>query len=222
MSPRDLFETIKSRLFTDNTKGMSSTKGKRKSPLSTLIILFVFGVTLMLISHIYGSQLKEKSPPAHQTAETASVAKDVATFKSQGKKSFNSMEDYATYYEERLKEILNKVMGVSDVDVMITLETSTQNVYEKDENVDQTHTTEEDHSGGTRESIQKKQENKVVIIDGGSGKGPIVVTKKSPVVQGVFVVAKGVENPTIKSWIVEAVSSVLDVPSYKVIVAPAN
>ena len=62
----------------------------------------------------------------------------------------------------------------------------------------------------------------IVIIDGGNGKGPVLVTKRSPIVEGVVVVADGVQSPTVKNWIKDAASSVLNVPSYKVVVIPAK
>ncbi|MFC4617953.1 stage III sporulation protein AG [Camelliibacillus cellulosilyticus] len=216
MSPRDLWEAFTSRFLTK--KGT----GQKKTTMQTLVILLLLGIGLMLLSHFYGSRTAADQAVTNDKVKPTSVAKDVATFKSHQKKSFNSMEDYATYYQERLKELLNKVMGVSNVDVMIMLDTSVQNIYEKDNKVDKKSTSEEDQNGGTRESNETTQNDNAVIIDGSGGKTPLIITEKSPIVRGVAVTADGVQNPTVKSWIIDVVSSVLDVPSYKVSVVPAK
>ncbi|MGV3487619.1 MAG: stage III sporulation protein AG [Tuberibacillus sp.] len=214
MSPQDLF----SRLFNSSK---DPKQRKKKPSYQTLIILLFIGIGLMLLSHFYGSGSGKKSDvPAN--AEPQTISDDVSTFKTNEKKTFDTMQDYAAYYEENLKDILDKVMGVSNVNVWITLSTSEQNVYEKDDKTDQTRTSEEDHNGGTRETTQNNRDENIVIVDGGNGKGPILVTKRSPIVEGVVIVADGVQSPTVKSWIKDAASSVLNVPSYKVVVIPAK
>ncbi|WP_051263337.1 stage III sporulation protein AG [Tuberibacillus calidus] len=213
MSPQEMF----SRFFQNKD---SNTK-KKKPPFSTLVILLVAGIGLMLLSHFYGAGSKSPSAsPAN--AEPQSLSDEVSSFKNNEKKSFETMQDYAAYYEENLKNILDKVMGVSNVNVWITLSTSEQNVYEKDDKTNQTRTNEQDRNGGTRETTETNRDESIVIVDGGNGKGPLIVTKRSPIVEGVVVVADGVENPTVKNWIKDAASSVLNVPSYKVIVIPAK
>ncbi|WP_077616630.1 stage III sporulation protein AG [Caenibacillus caldisaponilyticus] len=211
MSPRDLLD----RLINGNKTA------KKSSSLKTLFILLILGIGLMVLSHIFGAKTHDSPASSARSAKPASVSEDVAAFKSHEKKTFDSMQEYAVYYEESLKEILGKIMGVSDVDVMITLETDAQNVYEKDAKTDQSRTSEEDHSGGTRDQSETSRDEKTVIVDA-NNKGPIIVTRKSPIIRGVVIVADGVQNPTVKSWVIDAASSVLDIPSYRVVVVPGK
>jgi stage III sporulation protein AG len=212
MSPQKLLKTILSLSKKETRKNNSSTK--------SLTILLVLGIGFLLFSHFYGSGKKDLQSVTASTLPKALPAKDIATFKSNQKKNFPSMEAYASYYEERLTDILNQVKGVSNVRVLVTLNTDIQNVYKTDTQTKQNRTTEQDQNGGTRQTNEQSKDENVVIIDGKDGKKPVVITKKSPVIQGVLVVAEGAENPTIKSWIQQAVSSVLDVPSYNVYVLP--
>jgi stage III sporulation protein AG len=211
VSPRDLLD----RLINGNKTA------KKSSSLKTLFILLILGIGLMVLSHIFGAKTHDSPASSARSAKPASVSEDVAAFKSHEKKTFDSMQEYAVYYEESLKEILGKIMGVSDVDVMITLETDAQNVYEKDAKTDQSRTSEEDHSGGTRDQSETSRDEKTVIVDA-NNKGPIIVTRKSPIIRGVVIVADGVQNPTVKSWVIDAASSVLDIPSYRVVVVPGK
>jgi stage III sporulation protein AG len=214
-----LHELIK-RLFKNQSNDNKDNNGKKKTSYQTLVLLLIVGIGLMLLSHFYGTRSGKGLNQGE--AKPVSVNQNVSDFKSTEKKSFNTMQDYADYYQENLKDILSKVMGVSNVNVWITLSTSEQNVYEKDDKTDQTRTSEEDHNGGTRTTTQTSNDENIVIMDGGNGKGPILVTKRSPIVEGVVVVADGVQSPTVKNWIKDAASSVLNVPSYKVIVIPAK
>lgn len=216
MSPRELF----SRIFPNQSNDHKNKNGNKKPPYQTLVLLLIFGIGLMLFSHFYGSS-SGKGSSLEVGAKPISVTGDINTLKNE-KKTFNTMQDYAAYYEENLKNILEKVMGVSNVNVWITLSTSEQNIYEKDNKTGQTHTSEADHNGGTRETTENSRDENIVIIDGGNGKGPVLVTKRSPIVEGVVVVADGVQSPTVKNWIKDAASSVLNVPSYKVVVIPAK
>ncbi|GGE46565.1 stage III sporulation protein AH [Pullulanibacillus camelliae] len=214
MSLSKLLQLLKDLFLTEKTDNK-----KKKSPLQPLVILLIIGVALMVFSRVYSSQTASQGDAAKTKAvqtsgETAS--QDMETFKTDKKNTFSSFEDYAAYYEDHLTSILNEVSGVSNVHVMVVVDTTVQNVYGKNSDTQNNHTNEEDKDGGTRESNEQNKKEDVVIIDGGDTKEPLIITKKSPVVKGVWVVADGVDNPTIKSWIVDAVSSVLGIPSYKV------
>jgi|GEM_PF-1374685 len=214
MSLSKLLQLLKNLFSTDSTN-----REKKKSPLQPLVILLVVGIALMVFSHMYGSQSVSQSD-AHpsKTVQTSGkkASQDMETFKMDKKNTFSSFEDYATYYEDHLMSILNEVSGVSNVHVMVVVDSTVQKIYGKNTDSQNNRTNEEDKDGGTRESNEQNQKGDVVIIDGGDTKKPLIITKKSPVIKGVWVVADGMDNPTIKSWVVDAVSSVLGIPSYKV------
>ena len=219
MSFQKLMQLLKSLFFTEK-KPEKMPEKKKKSSLQTLIILLILGVGLMIFSHFYATRSSETAGTEPKTVQTTAenANKEIATFNSNKKNTFSSFEDYATYYEDNLTDILNEVAGVSNVHVWVVVDSSIQNVYEKNTDTQNNRTSEEDKDGGTRVSNEQSQKKDVVIIDG----EPVVVTQKSPVVKGVMVVANGVDNPAVKSWIVDAVSSVLGIPSYNVSVTQAK
>ncbi|UOQ42559.1 hypothetical protein MUN89_11240 [Halobacillus salinarum] len=58
------------------------------------------------------------------------------------------------------------------------------------------------------------------MVRQGDREVPLLTKTEKPKVSGVFVTAKGVDQLTVKGWVVEAVSRVLDVPSHRISVLP--
>ncbi len=74
--------------------------------------------------------------------------------------------------------------------------------------------------GGKRKIEDSSQEQQLVIIREGEKEVPIVIETKKPEIRGVLVVASGADNIQVKSWIIEAVTRSLGVPSHRVAVMP--
>ena len=72
----------------------------------------------------------------------------------------------------------------------------------------QQHTEEVDREGGTRQVEDISEDEQVVTIQTGDSEEPLLVKTEKPEVSGVLVVARGVENVQVKSFVVEAVSRV--------------
>ncbi|NLP14787.1 MAG: stage III sporulation protein AG [Clostridium sp.] len=119
--------------------------------------------------------------------------------------------------EKEIEEILSKINGVGRVNVMITYESGKEIVPYADVKKNDNNTDEKDSAGGTRKSYQSSYESNLVYEEGGSGvKKPIVVKELMPKVQGVLVVAQGVNEPTVKENIVNSVRVLLNVPIHKI------
>ena len=110
--------------------------------------------------------------------------------------------DYQTELEERLKQIISQIGGVSDVSVMLTLDGSEQKVFASD-------TSESD----------SKVESKTVIA---GSKEALLESTKYPQVRGVLVVCKGGGKAAVKEKVVNAVATVLDISTSKVYVTDAK
>lgn len=125
-------------------------------------------------------------------------------------------------YEKDLKEMLDNIQGVSEVEVMVNLDSTNVKVYEKNLIKGHQVTNESDTNGGTRKVEDQTEETQVVLVRQGDQEVPLLIETKKPDVRGVFVVAKGVDHATVKLWVVEAVAKVLDVPTHKVSVMPKD
>ncbi len=128
----------------------------------------------------------------------------------------SSIREMEMEYEENLKDMLNKLQGVSEVEVMVNIDSTNIQVYEKDMIIGQQTTVETDQSGGQRKVEDETKETRVVHIRQGDEEVPILLKTEKPEVRGVFIIAKGVEKARVKEQVIEAVSRVLDVPTYRI------
>ncbi|MBU5466363.1 stage III sporulation protein AG [Virgibacillus sp. MSJ-26] len=198
------------------SKDKSTTTYKK---YSYLIVIGLIGLMLLLIGNIFTNSESEKDL-ASETPIPKSEAEQVA---SQEESTLTSnVDELESSYQKDLEEMLSKIQGVSDVEVMINLDSTNVKVYEKNLISGKQLTDENDKNGGERQIEDHTEETEVVVVRKGDQEVPLVVQTKKPNVRGVFVVAKGVDHATVKQWVVESTSRVLDVPTHRVSVMPKN
>lgn len=116
--------------------------------------------------------------------------------------SFDYLQ-YTSNLEKGLARILNRVQGVTEAEVMITLQSGFEYVpaYE----------TETDGYEKGRE-----EQKKFIVLKKGSSEEAFVLKEEFPAVQGVLVIAKGVENSETERNVVEAVKTAFNISSSRV------
>ncbi len=132
----------------------------------------------------------------------------------------NNLEDsYKEQMENQLEEILKTIDGIDSVNVMITLETSEEEVVLKETKNTTETTVEEDSAGGTRE-IESNNTEETVCYGKESGENtyPYVTYTKAPKVEGVLIVVGGNSASLLRTQIVKAVQALFDIESHKVVV----
>lgn len=218
MLPLDLIKKVQAAV-----KNKLKGSGSFKTPFLNLIVLLFLGVALMVLSHLFSGGSHSKSPPLSdvtQTSTTSANSSDAAkptALLNKKKDQPQTLDEYATYYEDRLTSILDSMAGISNAKVLVTLESGPEQVYQQDIKTTEQRTTERDSNGGTRSIVNQTSDSSLVTIDQGNGqKAPILVTQKGPTFKAILIVANGVGRPTAQERIKNAVSTVLDVPSYKV------
>ena len=87
--------------------------------------------------------------------------------------------------ENKLKNVISKISGVGEANVIITLESGFTYEYATDTE------TKTITSGGTETTLTTQT---VILVNG----QPVVVKQIYPVVKGVVIVAKGAENFAVK------------------------
>ena len=172
-----------------------SDKTKLSPKILLAAVLLAAGVAALLISEIPQNKKRVSSP-----VSTTEASQDP--------------EEYTRKLEERLTSIISAIDGAGETKVMITLESSSEDIYLHDfdygENAD---------SSG-KNSFERKDE--YVIVDGSSGEQGIVVRKAEPKIRGVAVVCKGAGSEIVREQIVQAVTALLDISSARVSVAKMN
>ena len=106
--------------------------------------------------------------------------------------------------ETQLKEILQKIQGAGNVDVMLTLKEGTHYIYQTDERL------------RTDSSQQDNESTTVLISDGAGGETAVVSATKYPTYLGAVVVCEGADNATVRLSIVNAVSDLTGLSSDKI------
>lgn len=212
-----LIEKIKKKIFNWSKDRSSTTDSKGKlSFFHWMVILACLGLAAMIMHNFLGFDQQMGSTfssPQHleeETVETVGKVRD-------GPKT---MKEYEEWYENQLTEILSTIVGVSDVTVMVNLESTEEIIVEKNSRIQDSKTVEQDREGGSREIVDSLRDEQVVILRNGSGEQPVILMTRKPQVRGVLVVAKGAENAQVKAWITEAVQRVLHVQANRVSVLP--
>ncbi len=214
------FDLIKQWLSKDSEH--RPTEKKKNMKLQYFLILLLFGVAFMLISDLWSSN-------EDQTLQVASVEssenqsnqdEDVPTFGSNKSDINEGMRVYENQYENQLKEALDQIVGVSEVTVVVNVESTEAKIFEKNHSTQKQTTNETDTEGGKRKIEDQTTDEQIVITQDGEKEVPVISQTNKPKVSGVLVVAKGADNIQIKKWIIEAVTRALDVPSHRVAVMP--
>ena len=130
----------------------------------------------------------------------------------------------ASTYEDKQKieltNILRKIDGVGEVDVMINFESGEDKVAAYDSTNQTTKTEETDTNGGKRVSDQQNDTTKVVMSSESGGNSPVILKTYKPKVIGVVIAAEGAESSKVRYDIEKAVSSLYGISVEKVNVYP--
>jgi stage III sporulation protein AG len=201
-------------------KLFSSESGSEKLAMKPkyFIILGLVGILLLLVSNLFQSNEAEEP----QLEEQPIVLEQETDAEKMNTTETTEIEQITRSYEQDIVSMLNKIQGVEEAEVMINLESSDVKVYERNLITGTQTTSEEDQSGGVREVEDQTEDSQVVLVRQGDTEKPILVQTKRPDVRGVFVVAKGAEQASVRGWIIEAISRVLDVPSHRISVMPKD
>lgn len=210
---------IKKLLEWFQSKENNDSPGKLPKKYGYIIVIGLAGLLLILLGNMFtGFTSKDEQPPSdpttiHQDEEAEQVSSKDSSLTS----NVSELEDN---YKAELENMLNDIQGVSDVEVMINLDSTNVKVYEKNLISNQQLTDENDKSGGKRQIEDHTEETEVVLVRQGDQEVPLLIQTKKPKVRGVLVTAKGVDHATVKQWVVESTSRVLDVPTHRVSVMP--
>jgi len=190
-----------------------------------LIVAGVGGVFMILNSFL---TVENVQPPYDGSGAPEAAASgggpsggDVPAFGSGAAKD-SKFAAYEASYEDELKEILQKIVGVGEVSVFVTIESTEEIVTERNVTESEQETTERDANGANRHITQTSRTGEIVLYTESGDNAPIVRKTIRPTIRGVIVVAEGAENQTVKKMMIEAVERGLGVPPHRISVAPSK
>lgn len=174
------------------------------------------GVTRLIIIILAGIMLLVLSVPPKEKASEENVSVTESMAGQESNTALLAMSQYAKRQEEATEKILSKVEGIGKVEVMITLSSSEQKITLQDDNNSSEEATQSDQSGGSRMEEKHQTEAESVLIKRDGEETPYVVQVQAPVVEGVVVVAQGVDSGKKKTEIIEAIQALFPVESHKI------
>ena len=177
---------------------------KKKWGKEEWIILILIGVFCGIVFFPSSKKQNNQEKENEMTTNMETKASDVTK---------NEYSDYKNKMEKQLEEVLNSIDGIDNVNAMITLKSSEEEVVLKENTHTVENTVEEDSQGGKREIVSESVEETVCY-----GEGPYVTYTVSPKVEGVLVVVGGEKASLLRTQIVKAVQALFDVESHKVVV----
>lgn len=169
-----------------------------------LVIILLVGILLLVISIPTGRN-EEKREDFYEDSEA--------------KSGQDGWEEnlYTKELEVHLEELFSHMDGAGQVEVMITLASSSEKVVEKDTNGESETITEEDSAGGNRTTTSAVSEETTVYGGGESDQSnPYVSKELTPRVEGVVVLASGGDNAVVKKNITEATQALFGIDTHKI------
>ncbi|NOU97677.1 stage III sporulation protein AG [Paenibacillus sp. LMG 31456] len=189
---------------------------KRIATFRWLMLLGLVGAAFMILNSYV--TVKDVDPIGVGRASPPDPAKPA--FGGSVSKERNAFREYEEAYQLQLQEILTKIVGVGEAEVLVTIESTEEIMVERNSKDSQQVTNEKDQHGATRHITDVSRSGEVVLYEVSGGKQPLVVKTIKPKIRGVLVVAKGAENLTVKKMITEAVERGLDVPANRISILP--
>jgi len=178
-------------------------RNPKNKVISNLIVVFAIGFLFLSLSKIMSPQ--KQSQNITDSGNTGIMQVPAAAEQS-----------YEDSLEKQLTEVLNKVNGIQDLSVMITLENDVM-VEPAFNTINNQKTSEEkDSEGGVRTTTETQSNREVVVLQKGGEDEPFVLKKSTPAIKGVLIVAEGASSSRMIEQITRATATVLDIPVYKI------
>lgn len=190
---------------------------KRLTVFRLLIMVGLVGVALMILNSFYS--FHEPGPP--EEGPGAPGPPVTPAFLGGEGKAASPFREHEAAVEAAIRDLLQKVVGVGETDVLVTIDSTEEVVVKENLQDTQQVTDEKDPNGGSRHITEVSRSGQVVLYQSsGGGQTPLVLKRVKPKIRGVVVVARGAENLTVKRMIQEAVSRGLEVPAHRISILP--
>ena len=171
----------------------SSNKKKIENLIFLIVILII---TLVFINYIIRDDKKTNGNEETNNIEERSKLATNEEIKENG------------ILKNGLEEILSSIKGAGNVKVFLNYSESSSTVAMYDETTTTSATEENDSSGGKRNVTETENKKNVIYSEENGNKTPITEKTVMPKIVGAIVTAEGAGNASIKTNIINAVSSI--------------
>ncbi len=193
-------------------------KFKWKMGKDKWLILLAIGMIILILAIPSNSSTLGKIGAASESKNKTELQKGIVTESAEKDTAVAAGADrtYEEQMELRVKKLLKTVEGVGQVDVMIVLKSSKEQVLRVDNKTSDSATVENDSSGGTRNITNKELQESTILTGSGENTAPIVEKEISPEIEGIIISAQGGGSPTVKAEISSAMEALFNLPPHKI------
>lgn len=197
-----------------NSNDHESNGGNDKKKIENLVFFIVILIiTIVIINIIWnGNKTTNKQ-------EDNPSSKKLATSTDEQIKQDTTQ---TTNLEEKLEAILSKIQGVGNVKVCINYSESSEVVAMYNETSKVSDTEESDTSGGTRKIQETDSQKDIIYKEENGEKTPITQKVVQPKIEGAIITAKGANDMTTKTNIIQAVEAATGLATHKIQVFEMN
>ena len=206
-------------MFKDKLKGFihpeEGNRNNKKKIENLAFFVVILIITIVIMNIIWNGDKDSSSKENVNNVSSKQLAKEETNSSAVASQTTNALE-------LKLEDILSKIQGVGEVNVLISYSESSEIIPMYNENTKTSNTEETDTSGGTR-TIQESDSQKEVIYEENDGeKTPITQKVVEPKIEGAIITAKGAGNADVKSSIIQAVEAVTGLATHKIQVFEMN
>lgn len=162
---------------------------KDKKTVTAVMILGIGGLLLIMLSSVLPEKKQDKNEAEKMIRQNTETDSD----------------SYCRETEQRLEKFLSSVEGAGEVKVYLTVGTDERYVYAKE-------------GKQSRSENKTEEEEKYVIVGGGSEKNALIETIETPEITGAVIACTGCDSPIVTERIYKAVSAALGIPTGKIYV----
>lgn len=198
-------------MFKDKVKKFLAPKENQpnKKKLENLVVfLIILIITIIVINVIWNDNETntDKGNTVDSNKRLATTEENINT----------QEENLGDELENKLKNILSKIDGVGNVEVLITYSetSSVQPVYNEESTEENTEET--DSAGGTRKITQTDTRKEVVYEEQDGTQTLVIQSTTSPKIEGAIITADGANNSTVKTNIIQAVEAATGLATHKI------
>ncbi len=159
------------------------------------IELYIAVALAVIIAVIYFSSLTAKPKNKVENGKIDNVSSN-----------FSTSGEYIDYLENKLENVITKVKGAGNVEVVVTLEKGFEYIYLTEEETRHT-------SNGTVITTSS-----VVLVNG----QPVIKEEIYPVVKGIVVIAGGAKDISVKMDILSIIQTVIEIDNSKINIYSGN
>lgn len=189
---------------------LNKEEGDNKKKIENLaVFVVILIVTLVIINLIWSGDTNNKEDTSNDPNKKLATVDENDT-------TINTNATAQNTLSLQLEEILKKIDGVGNVNVLITYSQTNEIIPMYNEDTSQKDTEETDTNGGTRKIIETDTKKEIIYQEDNGEKTPITQSIISPKIEGAIITAQGASDAMVKANIIQAVEAVTGLSSHKI------